>query len=138
MEYRVTKMCFRTKIQICYKRLNTSIKAGRSLLPFTLRPYYQRDRNNNNITKIFHYGISSLLCNFTCDFISPSHQPLQNLYDQTSLYLIFKEGFVPNIESNMGLTLTTLRPRPELRSKVSHLTDWAIQAPGQNVILKIH
>ena len=33
------------------------------------------------------------------------------------------------MEPNMGLELTTLRSRPELRSRVGHLTNWATQAP---------
>jgi len=34
-----------------------------------------------------------------------------------------------SMEPNAGLELTTLRSRPEPRSRVRHLTDWAMQVP---------
>ena len=40
-----------------------------------------------------------------------------------------KVGSTPSVEPNTGLELTTLRSRPELRSRVRPLTDRAIQAP---------
>ena len=36
---------------------------------------------------------------------------------------------MPSTEPNMALELTTLRSRPKVRSRVGHLTDWAIQGP---------
>ena len=39
------------------------------------------------------------------------------------MVIFFKVGSTPSTEPNMGLELTTLRSRPELRSRVSCLTD---------------
>ena len=38
-------------------------------------------------------------------------------------YLLFKVGFMPNAEPNVGLEVTALRSRPELRSTVRCLTN---------------
>ena len=43
--------------------------------------------------------------------------------------LFFYVGPTPSMEPNTGLKLVTSRSRPELRSRVRCLTDWATQAP---------
>ena len=41
----------------------------------------------------------------------------------------FYAGSIPSTECDVGLDLTTLRSRPELESRVRHLTDRATQVP---------
>ena len=48
------------------------------------------------------------------------------------------EGSMPSTELDVGLNLTTLRSWPELKSKVRHLTDGAVQAPGSNILDPFH
>lgn len=41
-----------------------------------------------------------------------------------------------SVEPNTALKLMTLRSRPELTSRVRHLTDWGTQVPPKITILK--
>jgi len=83
MKYRVTKMSFRTKIHTCYKRLNTSVKAGGSLPPFTLHTYYQRKRINNNVTK-YSIMACSAYCTILYLHINASKMPVTKYYFKNS------------------------------------------------------
>ena len=49
---------------------------------------------------------------------------------------IFLVGATPSMEPNVGLKLTTLKSRPELRSRVKCLTDWVTQASWSLPVFK--
>lgn len=107
MEYRVTKISFGTRIQICYKRLNTSMKARRSFLPFALHPYYQRDRINNDIAK---YSIMAFSASYAISHVTLFHLHINSFKTpmiKCYFILFFKQvpcsPWIPTWSLNSGL-----------------------------------
>ena len=74
----------------------------------------------------FPYKICLIICQWATSYQSPVFPSLTfSLFP----FFLFLVGFAPSLESNVGLEVTTLRARPELRSGVRHSTKWATQAP---------